>query len=116
MLAPILVRKLKSASDPTACMGGTPSPKMRIGSSRTPPPTPVIPIRVPTAKPPRLLMRRSMAYRGLDRLRRRTDEAFPLEVQDNFLRRLFGGQVTGVNGDFGVDRGFVRIRDTREFF
>src|ERR1022692_5094844 len=128
MLAPILVRKLKSASEPTARRGGTPKPKMRIGSSRTPPPTPVIPMRVPTPKPTRLLISRSMTVpasashdfpassgSALNRLRSRSDEAFPLQVQDNLLRCLFGGQVTGIDGDFGVGRNFIGIRDTREF-
>ena len=55
-----LGEKVESASEPTARMGGTPKPKMRIGSSRTPPPTPVIPIRVPTPKPTRILISRSM--------------------------------------------------------
>src|ERR1022692_4302221 len=124
MLAPILVTKLKSASEPTARMGCTPKPKIRIGSSRTPPPSPVIPMRVPTPKPTRLLISRSMNVpaslssffrSGLNRLRRRSDEAFPFQVQENFLRGLFGGQVTGIDGDFGVGRNFIRIRDAREF-
>jgi hypothetical protein len=51
----ILVRKLNSASDPTAMIGGTRSPKISRGSSRTPPPRPVNPIRVPTIRPIRIL-------------------------------------------------------------
>ena len=55
MLAGILVKKLKSASEPTAMIAGTLKPKIRMGSSRTPPPTPVRPIRMPTTKPIRIL-------------------------------------------------------------
>ena len=47
----ILVKKLNSASDPTAIMRGTLEPNIRTGSRRTPPPTPVIPMRVPTTNP-----------------------------------------------------------------
>ena len=54
MLAGILVRKLKSASDPTAMMAGTRRPKMSVGSSKTPPPSPVKPISIPTPKPIRI--------------------------------------------------------------
>src|SRR5580658_1234204 len=49
-LAGILVKKLHNASLPTAMMGGTCRPKISMGSSKTPPPTPVIPISVPTVK------------------------------------------------------------------
>src|SRR3984885_14042557 len=127
MLAPILVRKLNSASEPTARIGGTPKPKIRIGSSKTPPPTPVIPMRVPTPKPTRLLISRSMTItacaswslvgvgQSLSRFRGRPDEAFPLQVQNDLLRCLFGGKLACVNGDFGVGRNFVRIRDASEF-
>src|SRR3984885_9894719 len=127
MLAPILVRKLNSASEPTARIGGTPKPKIRIGSSKTPPPTPVIPMRVPTPKPTRLLISRSMTItafaslslvgvgQSLSRFRGRSDEAFPLQVQNDLLRCLFWGKLTCVNGDFGVGRNFVRIRDAGEF-
>ena len=48
---PILVTKLKTASEPTARIGGTFRTKIKIGNSRTPPPSPVIPIKVPTNKP-----------------------------------------------------------------
>src|SRR5258708_3537956 len=101
MLAPILVTKLNSASEPTARIGGTPKPKIRIGSSKTPPPSPVIPMRVPTPKPTRLLISKSMQVPAQplvippgetsDRLRCRSDEAFPLQMQDDFLRRFFWG-------------------------
>src|SRR5580658_10328682 len=124
MLAPILVTKLNRASEPTASMGGTPKPKMRMGSSRTPPPTPVIPMRAPTPKPTRLLISRSMTvttsasphfpatcdYRcGLRGLRSGSDNGFPFEVQDDLLCCLFGGQVFGIHGDFCIRRNFVRI-------
>src|SRR5713101_227394 len=51
MLAGIFVKKLNSASLPTAMMAGMCSPKMSMGSSNTPPPRPVKPISVPTVKP-----------------------------------------------------------------
>jgi hypothetical protein len=50
-----------------------------------------------------------------DRLRRRSDEAFPLQMQDDFLRCFFGGQFAGIDGDFGIGRYFVWIRDARKF-
>jgi hypothetical protein len=37
-------------------------------------------------------------------------------VQDDLLRRLFSGQVSGIDGDFGVSRNFIRIRDAGELF
>src|SRR5580700_170680 len=121
-LAPILVAKLKSASDPTARIAGTCKPKMRIGSSRTPPPTPVIPMRVPTRKPTRLLISRSISadpsqywFQRLNRLRC-TDETFPLQMKDDLLRRLFGRQLASIDGDFGVGRNLIRIRNAGEFF
>src|ERR1700691_6001893 len=121
MLAPILVRKLNSASEPTARRGGTPKPKIRIGSSKTPPPTPVIPMRVPTTKPIKLLISRSMTVpasafqsKALGRLRRCTDKAFPFEMQNNFLCRLFSRQLAGINDHISVSRSFVRIRNPRE--
>src|ERR1700731_2433496 len=104
MLAPILVTKLNSASEPTARIGGTPKPKIRIGSSKTPPPNPVIPIRAPTPKPTRLLISKSMTLpasanhsfvgpqpESLDRLRCCSDKTFSLQMQDNFLSGFFGG-------------------------
>ena len=39
----------------------------------------------------------------------RPDEAFALQVQDNFLRRFFRAQVGGVDDDFRVLGLFVRI-------
>ena len=51
MLAGILVKKLNIASLPTAIIGGMRRPKMSMGSSNTPPPSPVNPISVPTMKP-----------------------------------------------------------------
>src|ERR1039458_2197160 len=53
--AGIFVKKLNSASEPTATRAGTFRPKIRIGSSRTPPPTPLMPISTPTKKPTRIL-------------------------------------------------------------
>ena len=54
-LAGIFVKKLNSASEPTAMIAGTFNPKIRMGSSRTPPPTPLMPMRTPTTKPTRIL-------------------------------------------------------------
>src|SRR5882762_991825 len=51
MLAGIFVKKLNSASLPTAMIAGICRPKMSMGSSNTPPPKPVNPISVPTVKP-----------------------------------------------------------------
>ena len=58
-LAGIFVKKLKSASEPTATMGGTLSPKISTGSSSTPPPTPLIPMRMPTINPITIFSRSS---------------------------------------------------------
>src|SRR5579863_5609672 len=52
--AGILVKKLNSASEPTATIAGTLRPKISTGSRRTPPPTPVRPMRTPTTKPTRI--------------------------------------------------------------
>src|SRR6202043_3819773 len=51
MLAGIFVKKLNSASLPTAMIAGMCRPKMSMGSSNTPPPRPVKPISVPTMNP-----------------------------------------------------------------
>ena len=54
ILAPILVTKLKRASDPTARIEARANRKSGWAAADTPPPTPVIPIRVPTTKPIRI--------------------------------------------------------------
>src|ERR1700693_958225 len=114
--AGIFVKKLNSASEPTAMIGGTFNPKIRTGSSRTPPPTPVMPMSTPTTNPTRILA----ASKGINRSALvsrpvHPDEAFSLQVQDDFLGGFFGRQVGGVDRDFGVRRSFVRIGDPREF-
>ena len=45
------MKKLNMASVPTAIIAGMRRPKMSMGSSNTPPPSPVNPIRVPTMNP-----------------------------------------------------------------
>src|SRR5215469_5789410 len=116
-LAGIFVKKLNSASEPTATIAGTRNPKISTGSSNTPPPTPLIPIKTPTTKPTRILsassdmfspvlLRCSSVY---------SDEAFAFQVQNNFLGRLLGRQLASVNCHFRIRRNLVRIRDPREF-
>src|SRR5271155_1598073 len=59
-------------------------------------------------------MRRAGEYS--DRLRRCSDKTFPLEVENNFLRRLLRGQLAGIDGDLGVGGNFIRIGNARELF
>src|SRR5580658_2568129 len=139
MLAGILVKKLKSASLPTAMMAGMRRPKMSMGSSNTPPPSPVSPISVPTMKPIRIFASKSSMpsfdsfslpkfwSKTKTRLQTprhrelaspvavRADEAFALEVQKDGLRRFLGAQLGSVNHHFGVAWRLVRIRDAGEF-
>src|ERR1700693_48759 len=106
-LEPILVKKLKNASDPTARIGGTLRAKINSGSKSTPPPKPVMPIRVPTTKPIRILRASSMTEwvagdnrelsRSLGRSSVDSDEAFLLQVQDNFLRGFLRRQIARVD-------------------
>src|SRR6266849_1973226 len=138
--AGILVRKLKSASDPTAMMAGTCRPKMSVGSSSTPPPSPVNPISVPTAKPIRIFASKSsMPYlvvpdpqfcvkqKRPERRELRTgnwglslsvvvnsNEALAFQMQNDGLRGLIGTQLPGVNHNLGVRGRFIRIGNTRE--
>src|SRR5258707_10438414 len=98
--AGILVKKLKTASEPTATMAGTLNPKIRTGRSRTPPPIPVRPMRTPTTNPTRILT----AIKGMTRLDLfllhlgtpsrglpiYADEALALEVQNDRLRGFLG--------------------------
>src|SRR5580704_10971576 len=99
-LEPILVKKLKTASDPTARMGGTLSTKINNGSKSTPPPKPVMPIRVPTTKPIRILSAIAMtelvaasspgnAGPELRPSSVHSDEALPLQVQNDLLCSFF---------------------------
>src|ERR1700686_4591717 len=44
-----------------------------------------------------------------------SDEAFALQVQNNFLCRFFGGQFASIDGYVGIRWRFVGIRDSREF-
>ena len=98
---------------------------MSSGSSRTPPPTPVIPIRVPTTKPIRILSSDfHVCVRGCPFQRSKlhtlcglvvgADEAFAFEVQDDLLRGFFWCQFGGIDDNFGVLGLLVRIRDTSE--
>src|SRR5215472_7216702 len=116
-LAGILVKKLNIASEPTATIGGYPRPKISTGSSNTPPPTPLIPIRIPTTKPTKILVASSGIV--LVPLLRRgsvySDEAFTLEVQNNFLSRFLGRQFPSVDCNLGIRRSFIGIRDPGEF-
>src|SRR6201993_3142064 len=115
-LAGILVKKLNSASEPTAIIGGTLRPKISTGSSNTPPPTPLNPIRMPTTKPTTILASRSMSG-PLFRLCCRSvysDEAFPLKVQDNFLCGFLGRQLASVNRYLSIRRSFIGIGNARE--
>jgi len=99
MLAPILVRKLNSASEPTARMGGTPSQKSGSGAAERRPRLPSFD-EGPYSETNQALNQQihdvpASAFasfrwrRALDRLRGCSDKAFPLKVQNNFLRRLF---------------------------
>src|ERR1700692_1730873 len=125
MLAGILVKKLNSASLPTAVIAGMCRPKMSIGSSNTPPPRPVNPISVPTLKPistfrsknsmlsfvPANRSQSSVKQNQVKEMRTENGdlrsavavsahEAFPLEVQNDGLRRLLGAQLSRVDYDF----------------
>src|ERR1700722_14084925 len=117
MLAGILVKKLNSASEPTDTIGEYPRPKISTGSSRTPPPTPVRPMRTPTTKPTRILAASIGIVGPLLLLAGavHADEAFALQVENDLLRGLLGRKFAGVDGDFGIGRNFVRIGDTSEF-
>src|SRR5215469_5897357 len=156
-LAGILVKKLNTASEPTANSGLTLSPKMRTGSSNTPPPTPVKPMRMPTIKPTKILNGNkgmvdliwTLANFGVDLLSFRAeqncrwlsailpgrvpdfhfetttrsslrrpsihaDKPFPLEMQNDLLRRFLGRQVGRVDRYLRIGRRFVRIGDSGE--
>src|SRR5438874_866255 len=135
MLDPILVTKLNAASDPTATIGGTLSAKIKSGSKSTPPPSPVIPIRVPTTKPITILATMlfpnqsrswqpcSLLNRSLRDLRFRlsgggagtdSDEAFSLKMQNDLLCGFFGCHFRGVNHHLGIPGFLVGIRDASE--
>src|SRR5438445_13454311 len=106
---PILVMKLKTASDPTAKIGGTLRPKISTGSKSTPPPSPVIPIRVPTTRPIRILAAISIQLLSRDRSRVNANESFALQVQNDLLGGFFGRQISGVDDYFGVFWLLIRI-------
>src|SRR5215472_6981661 len=116
-LAGILVKKLNSASEPTATIAGTRKPKISTGSNNTPPPTPLIPIKTPTTKPTRILSASSDMFSPV--LLRcgsvYSDEALALQVQNNFLGGFFGRQLASVNCHFRIWRNFVGIGDPGEF-
>src|SRR6202171_6364441 len=114
--AGILVKKLKSASDPTAMIAGTFRPKISTGSSRTPPPTPVRPMRTPTTKPTRILIAIKFIATTLALLSgsRDADEAFAFQVQNDFLGCFLGRQLAGIDGYLSVGRNLIGIRDTGE--
>src|SRR5581483_8540741 len=121
MPEPILVTRLKTASDPTGTIAGTFRPKIRRGSRSTPPPSPVIPIRVPTTKPIVTLSAMSMTEFAVADLSRgcggvRCDKSFPLQVKNDFLGSFFRGKVCGVDHHLGVLRFLVRIRNASELF
>src|ERR1700676_428155 len=128
MLAGIFVKKLNSASLPTAMIAGMCRPKMSMGSSNTPPPKPVNPISVPTVKPistfssknsmpsfdlmsSQFPVNQSQVKEPRTSLRVAVgaDKALTLEVQNNGLRRFLGAQLGRVNHDFGIDRRLVGI-------
>src|SRR4030081_3235219 len=107
--AGILLKKLKSASDPTAMIAGTFRPKISTGSSRTPPPTPVRPIRTPTTKPTRILIAIKFIATKLALLSGSgdADEAFAFQVQNDLLGCFLRRPLAGVNGHLSVGRNFV---------
>src|SRR5215469_6635009 len=121
--------KLNRASDPTAMIAGTRKPKMSKGRSSTPPPRPVSPISVPTEKPIRILIAISISNATgksarLTRLRSRrhhrlltdSDKSLTLQMQNNFLRRLFRGEFRGIDHHFGIRGRFIGIGDSGELF
>src|ERR1700738_420215 len=112
--AGILVKKLKSASDPTAMIAGTFRPKISTGSSRTPPPTPVRPMRTPTTKPTRILIAIKFIATTLALLTgpRAAEEAFAFQVQIDFPGCYLGRQLAGIDGHLSVGRNFVVVRYT----
>src|SRR5277367_785029 len=122
-LEPILVTKLKRASESTAIIGGTLRKKIRTGSKSTPPPTPVIPIRVPTTKPiktfsmsitnPIQLCRDLFAPRS-GRVSVDPDESLTLQMQNDLLRCLFGTEFGRIDHNLGIRGLFVRVRNARE--
>src|SRR5207253_1086855 len=115
----ILVKKLNSASDPTAMIGGTRKTKISRGSKRTPPPSPVMPIRVPTTKPIKTLSAMSIAtcsYLRGSCIRVDPDKALSLQVKNDLLGGFLGTHVGGVNHDLGVLRCLVRIGNPGELF
>src|ERR1700722_3948171 len=85
---------------------------------RTPPPTPVSPIRTPTTKPTRILSAITALLRMLLLLARSlgsstvyANKALALQVQNDFLRRFFGREVASIDGVLGIGPTFVRIRE-----
>src|SRR5579863_4724131 len=120
-LAGILVKKLKSASEPTATIAGTRRPKISTGSRRTPPPTPLSPMRIPTTKPTAILAAsNSMIYslpprpRLLSRGSVYSDEALAFQMQNDFLRGFLGRKFPGVDRHFGIGGSFIGIGDPSE--
>src|SRR5216683_7596847 len=114
--AGILVKKLKSASDPTAMIAGTFRPKISTGSSRTPPPTPVRPMRMPTTKPTRILTAISVIATKYVLLpgSGNADEAFAFQVQNDLLGCFLRRPLARIDNNLSVGRNFVGVRDTRE--
>src|SRR5439155_8769796 len=111
---PILVMKLKTASDPTAKIGGTLRPKISTGSRSTPPPRPVIPIRVPTTRPIRILAAISIQLLSRGRSGVNANESLALQMQDDLLGGFFGRQIRGVDDYFRVFRLLIRVWNTCE--
>src|SRR5437660_11035876 len=136
MLAGIFVKKLKTASEPTATIAGTLRPKIRMGRSKTPPPSPVRPMRVPTKKPTRILAAnkgitipaissvadlaswrdgrlarpggrgRPPLHKTLGRRSVYANKTLLLEMQDDLLSSFFGRKFHRVDYDLGFLRCF----------
>ena len=86
------MKKLNSASEPTATIAGTRKPKISTGSSRTPPPTPAHADEDADDKANQDFGCQQWHNRSAVYYSRsvHSDEAFALEMQNDFLSRFFG--------------------------
>src|SRR5258706_14426003 len=92
---------------------------MRMGSSNTPPPKPVMPIRVPTRKPTRIFssnigLEISRSSPALLLVVANADIPFALQMKNNLLGSFFRAHSSRVDGHVGLHRNLVRIGNPRE--
>src|SRR5579872_3455494 len=111
--------QLLTASDPTATIGGTPRPKMRMGRRRIPPPTPVIPTSVPTTSPIKIFAvtkdidhvqnSTDLLRFGVRTLAIQADEGLVFQILENLLSSFLWTQFRCIKSKFGIGGVFIWI-------